>query len=192
MKRQGIILLAVAVAAAGAGYFLARSVGPGSGAGPESLPAQPTTAQPAPQADQVLGRPRPDFTLRDASGTAVSAGDFDGKVLLLNFWASWCAPCVEEMPLLADLQREFAGRGLQVVGIAVDDPQRAQAFAEHLALGYPLLFGMADAMGAGRRYGNRSGMLPYSVLVDDRGIVRWTHLGALSREDLETRLAELR
>ena len=192
MKAQTIILAAVAVTAAVAGYFLARGMAPGTEAAPEPYPAPPPTAGAAPQADQLLGQPRPDFTLRDVSDAAVSAGDFDGKVLLLNFWASWCAPCVEEMPMLADLQRDYAGRGLQVVGIALDDPQRARRFAEDLALGYPLLFGMADAMLVGRRYGNRSGMLPYSVLVDERGIVRWTHLGALSREDLETRLTELR
>ena len=192
MIKQGIILVAVAVAAAGAGYFLARSVDPRNGAGPAAHPVGPTAAEAAPQSDELLGRLRPDFTLQDAGGTAVSAGDFDGKVLLLNFWASWCAPCVEEMPMLTDLQRDYAGRGLQVIGIAQDDPQRAKAFAADLALGYPLLFGMADAMRAGRRYGNRSGMLPYSVLVDGRGIVRWTHLGPLTREDLEARLAELR
>lgn len=185
MIRQWIILAAVAVAAAGAGYFLARNMNAGSVVGPEPPPASI-----AARADQLLGRQRPDFTLRDASDAAVSAADFDDKALLLNFWASWCDPCVEEMPMLADLQRDHAG-DLQVVGIALDDPQRAQAFAQDLALDYPLLFGMADAMQVGRRYGNRSGMLPYTVLVDDRGIVRWTHLGVLSREDLEARLAEL-
>lgn len=189
---QGIILLAVAVAAAAAGYFLARGIDPRDAAGPERLPSRAATAGEAVTGEELLGHPRPDFTLRDVSGTEVTAGDFDGTVLLLNFWASWCAPCVEEMPMLSDLQRDHAERGLQIIGIALDDPQRARAFAEGMQLGYPLLFGMADAMQVGRRYGNRSGMLPYSVLVDQRGIVRWTHLGALSREALEARLAELR
>lgn len=191
MRTQWIILPAVAVAAAVAGYFLARGIDHRGAAGPESLPSGPAVAGAASTGEELLGRPRPDFTLSDASGADISAGDFDGQVLLLNFWASWCAPCVEEMPMLSDLQRDHADRGLRVVGIALDDPGRAQAFAQDLAPGYPLLFGMADAMQVGRRYGNRSGMLPYSVLVDQRGIVRWTHLGALSREILEARLAEL-
>ena len=94
--------------------------------------------------------------------------------------------------MLSDLQRDHAARSLQVIGIALDDPQRAQAFAEGLELEYPLLFGLADAALVGRRYGNREGMLPYSVLVDAGGIIRWTQLGALTRDDLEARLAELR
>lgn len=192
MRAQWIILPAVALAAAAAGYFLARGIDPRDAAGPEPLPSRPAAAGEALTGEELLGHPRPDFTLRDASGANISAGDFDGQVLLLNFWASWCAPCVEEMPMLAALQRDHADRGLRIVGIALDDPGRAQAFARELAPGYPLLFGMADAMQVGRRYGNRSGMLPYSVLVDRRGIVRWTHLGALSRETLEARLAELR
>lgn len=191
MRTQWIILLAVAVAAAAAGYFLARGIDQRGAADPAPIPSRPATAGEAATGEELLGRPRPEFALRDASGTEVAAGDFDGRVLLLNFWASWCAPCVEEMPMLSALQRDHADRGLQVVGIALDDPGRAQAFAAELAPGYPLLFGMAEAMQVGRRYGNRSGMLPYSVLVDRRGIVRWTYLGALSREALEARLAEL-
>ena len=186
MRFQWLILLAVAAAAAGAGYLMSRALDSGGeiGAGP--------AIQAAPLAKDLLGQPRPDFTLRNASGDPVSASDFDGKVLLVNFWASWCKPCVEEMPMLSDLQRDHAARSLQVIGIALDDPQRAQAFAEGLELEYPLLFGLADAALVGRRYGNREGMLPYSVLVDAGGIIRWTQLGALTRDDLEARLAELR
>ena len=114
--------------------------------------------------------------------------------------------------MLSRLQRDYSGRGLRVVGITVDDPVRARSFAEGLGLEYPVLFGPglfgpgstgpgsfeAGVSGAGaamlvsRRYGNASGMLPYSVLIDAAGIVRWTHLGAVTREQLETRLAELR
>jgi DNA polymerase-1 len=89
-------------------------------------------------AEELIGSRRPDFTLRDATGADIRASDFGGQVLLLNFWASWCAPCVEEMPMLSDLQRDHADRGLRVVGIALDDPGRAQAFAQDLALDYPL------------------------------------------------------
>jgi peroxiredoxin len=98
--------------------------------------------------------------------------------------------------MLSRLQREHAGQGLRVVGISVDDPGRAQAFAQGLGLEYPVLFGAGPsgagaAMLVGRRYGNASGMLPYSVLVDADGIVRWTHLGAVRREQLEAQLAAL-
>lgn len=183
-----LILLAVAGAAAGSGYLLSRIVDFGAGDGP----AGSAGSQAAPLAEDLLGQRRPDFTLQDAGGNFVSAGDFDGQALLLNFWASWCKPCVDEMPMLSDLQSDHAGNALQVIGIALDDPQRAQAFAADLGLQYPLLYGLADAVRVGRRYGNREGMLPYSVLVDDRGIIRWTKLGALTRGELEARFAEIR
>ena len=188
MRTQWLILLAVAAVAAGAGYFLSRTLDPGAGGGP----AGAAHRQAAPTAEDLLGQRRPDFKLRDAGGTLVSVNDFDGKALLINFWASWCKPCTEEMPMLSDLQRDHGGDGLQVIGIALDDPQRAEAFAADLGLDYPLLYGLADAVGVGRRYGNREGMLPYSVLVDARGRIRWTRLGALTRGELEAQLAELR
>jgi peroxiredoxin len=192
MKHQAVVLIVVAAAAAGAGYVLSRALDPGPAGVAEPLPAPAAAMQPAVQPDDLLGQQRPDFTLRDANGKPASAGDFDGKILLLNFWASWCRPCVDEMPMLSDLQRAHAERGLQVVGIALDDPQRAQAFAKDLELAYPLLYGLADAARVGRLYGNGGGMLPYSVLVDARGIVRWTQLGSVTREQMEVRLADLR
>jgi peroxiredoxin len=193
----------VALLAAGGGYLVAMRLGepPSPAALPAAAPITPpvttpvsTRAVPAPET--LVGQRRPDFSLADATGSPVAAADFDGHVLLLNFWATWCAPCVEEMPMLSSLQRDYAGRGLRVVGVTVDDPDRARAFAEGLGLDYPALFGAGpsgagEAMLVGRRYGNASGMLPYSVLIDAAGIVRWTHLGAVSREQLEAQLAEL-
>jgi len=122
----------------------------------------------------------------------LAAGDFDGHVWLLNFWATWCAPCVEEMPMLSQLQQDYAGRGLKVVGIALDDADRAREFAAGMGIKYPVLVGQADVVLTGRRYGNLTGMLPFSVLVDAEGLVRWTHLGALTRKDLEHQIKSLR
>lgn len=195
MSRQLVILALVALLAAGGGYLVAMRLG-----GPP-LPAatpvtNPVTSLAVPTPETLVGQRRPHFSLADAAGNPVTAADFAGQVLLLNFWATWCAPCVEEMPMLSRLQRKYAGRDLRVVGISVDDPGRAREFAEGLGLEYPVLFGAGPsgagaAMLVGRRYGNASGMLPYSVLVDADGIVRWTHLGAVSRDQLETQLAEL-
>ena len=188
MKGQLLILLAVAAAAAGSGYLLSRTFDFGAG----DRPASTAERQAAPPAEDLPGQRRPDFTLRDAAGTPVSVAEFDGQALLLNFWASWCKPCIEEMPMLSDLQRDHAGDGLQVIGIALDDPQRAQAFVSELGLEYLLLYGLADAARVGRLYGNREGMLPYSVLVDASGVIRWTRLGALTRDEVEAQLAGLR
>ena len=191
MSRQFVILALVALLAAGGGYFVAMRLGE-----PPLSTTTPVTNPPVPTPEALVGQRRPDFSLADAAGNPVTAEDFDGQTLLLNFWATWCAPCVEEMPMLSRLQREHAGQGLRVVGLSVDDPGRARAFAEGLGLEYPVLFGAGPAgagaaMLVGRRYGNASGMLPYSVLVDADGFVRWTHLGAVSREQLEAQLAAL-
>lgn len=189
--RQFLIIALVAVLAAAGGYFFAMRLVEWPAA---PLPGDSTAP---PSAASLVGQRRPDFTLADAAGNAAAAADFDGQIVLLNFWATWCAPCVEEMPMLARLHSDFAGRGLQVVGIAVDEPARAQSFADDLGLDYPVLFGAGlsgagEAMLVGRRYGNASGMLPYSVLIDAGGIVRWTHLGAVTREQLEHQIAALR
>ncbi len=93
--------------------------------------------------------------------------------------------------MLTRLQQDYASRGLQVVGIALDDPHKAGEFASELAVNYPILVGSIDTILAGRRYGNRSGMLPYTVLVDSDGIVRWAYLGALKQKELEAQIKAL-
>ena len=93
--------------------------------------------------------------------------------------------------MLSRLQEAYSAGGLQVLGIALDDPDRAAAFAKDMALSYPVLLGAADVVVTGRRYGNRSGMLPFSVLIDRQGVVRWTHLGLLKSEILEQKIQAL-
>ena len=187
MIRNTLLILVVALVAAGAGYFLARAMSPaqpvqsGTGLGAESSAA--------PRIDDLLGQRRPDFLLTDTAGTEVSASDFDGQVWLLNFWATWCKPCVEEMPMLSQLQQDYAGIGLRVVGIALDDPDRASKFVADLGIDYPVLVGKTDVVLTGRRYGNATGMLPFSVLVDAAGIIRWSHLGVVSHEALVQQLS---
>jgi len=183
MPRVALMVVVALLAAAG-GYFVAMY-----SAGSPSAPVVTTTPAATPAA--LVGQRRPDFTHRDPTGRAWSAADFDGQPLLLNFWATWCAPCVEEMPMLSTLQRDLAARGLRVVGIALDDPERAAAFAADLDLAYPVLVGDTDVVMTGQRYGNRSGMLPFTVLVDAQGIVRWTHLGALEAADVRAHVAAL-
>jgi peroxiredoxin len=184
VKKLALLAAAVAVVAALGGYFLARVMHPAASVHPQvvAVPVNP---------DSLVGEQRPDFVLKDTTGRQVSADEFSGRVLLINFWASWCKPCVEEMPLISSLYEELAGSGFSVVGIALDQPSRAAAFAAEIGVSYPVLVGETDTVMAGRRYGNHAGMLPYSVLVGADGIVRWTRLGAVSREDLERRVREL-
>jgi peroxiredoxin len=96
------------------------------------------------------------------------------------------------MPMLSLLQRDWSDRGVKIVGIALDDADRAREFVADMAIDYPILVGMADVVVTGRRYGNSTGLLPFSVLVDTDGIIRWTRLGALEREELERQILALR
>lgn len=171
MNARNLALFAlVAVLAAAAGAWVAAQR------------AQP--AGPPQSGEQLLGVQRPPFTLGAADGQRVSASDFDGRVLLINFWATWCTPCRAEMPMLNETYRQYREAGLSVVGIALDDVQRAREFAGQLGIDYTILVGSTDVMAAGLAYGNRAGMLPYTVLVDRDGTVRWTRLGELQREQL--------
>ncbi len=141
--------------------------------------------------DRVVGRPRPDFRLGNTSGEWVSASDYDQNVVLVNFWATWCKPCREEMPMLASLYQENKDKGLDVIGIALDDVQQASEFVEDLGITYPILVGSTDVMAVIREYGNLSGVLPYSVLVARDGVVNWAHLGKLDEEELSVRIDTL-
>ena len=93
--------------------------------------------------------------------------------------------------MLSDLHERMAGQGFQVVGIALDDVQQARDFVAELDIRYPVMVGGADVMAAGVSYGKRAGLLPYSVLVDRQGIIRWTNLGELEKADLDARIDEL-
>jgi peroxiredoxin len=145
----------------------------------------------SPAATNMIGQHRPPYTLGAMDGRRVSAAEFDGQVVLVNFWATWCAPCREEMPMLQQVQERFDGQGLQVVGIALDDVARAREFAEKLGISYTILVGSADVMATGVIYGNQAGMLPYSVLVDRDGVISWTWLGELDPDELALRVGEL-
>ena len=185
-------MVVVAFIASSGGYFLAKFlISP-----PESAIHGPGPAAiamtPALSADDLLGQRRPDFTLSDINGMPVSASDFEDKVWLVNFWATWCTPCVEEMPMLSRLQQEVAGQDVTIVGIALDDADRARKFAADMAISYPILVGQADVVITGRQYGNNTGMLPFSVLIDSNGIIQWTHLGPLTQVELKEKIQSLK
>ena len=135
------------------------------------------------------GTRRPDYTLGGSNGEQVTAADFDGRVVLVNFWATWCAPCRKEMPMLVELHHEYRAKGLEVVGIALDEVDQARKFAADLGVDYPILVGTTDVMATAREYGNLSGVLPYTVLIDREGIIRWTHLGEVKKAEVTREIA---
>jgi len=136
---------------------------------------------PSPQ--EVMGEPRPTFALPDLDGDERSIASFEGKVVLLNFWATWCPPCVEEMPVLDRLAREYGDQGLRVVGVALDDASAVRDFAETHDIDYPLLIGGREAYSLVRAYGNARTTLPHTVIIDRDGVVRRVHQGALEASE---------
>ncbi|AKS40741.1 TlpA family protein disulfide reductase [Wenzhouxiangella marina] len=135
-----------------------------------------------------VGDPRPPFQHAALDGRQVHVDDFDDQLLLVNFWATWCAPCRREMPLLDQAQRTH-GDQLTVLGIAIDDPGAVIEFLDSTPVSYPILVGSTDVVATQRAWGNAAGALPYTVLVDREGIIRWQHLGEVSEEELAEKLA---
>jgi peroxiredoxin len=118
-------------------------------------------------------------------GEAIDLRSWRGKPLLVNFWATWCPPCVEELPLLNAFHQQHAASGWQVLGLAVDQPSAVQRFMEKLPLNFPV--GMAGLAGTelSRTLGNATGALPFTVVMDRDGLVRHRKLGKVDIADLE-------
>ena len=139
----------------------------------------------------LLGNFRPDFQLTSNTGEFVSPADYSGKTILINFWATWCAPCRQEMPMLMDLQRQYGSHGLQVIGIALDDAESVRSFVKTYGISYPILVGSEDVFTTSVEYGNEEGVLPYSVLIDKSGVVRWHYAGIIQHKEITNLLSDL-
>jgi thiol-disulfide isomerase/thioredoxin len=130
-------------------------------------------------------------TFADTQGQAQSLGQFQGRVLVVNFWATWCAPCREEMPAFTRLQTRWADRNVQFLGLANEEPRRVERFGKDLAINYPLWVGGDEVGELSRRLGNERGVLPYTVILDARGQVLETRVGPYTEAALELRLKAL-
>lgn len=154
----------------------------GRGAAPPTIPSGPVDATPA----AILAA-----RFADADGKPATLAQFPGKVLVVNFWATWCTPCREEMPGFVKLQSRWQARGVQFVGLAQDEPAKVAAFGREYAISYPLWIGGAEVMDLSRRLGNRLGVLPHTVLLDGEGRVLESRIGMYSEADLDSRLAAI-
>jgi thiol-disulfide isomerase/thioredoxin len=178
------LLVIVAISAMLAGFYLSARHFSEPEAAPRIMPGPVSGGE-------LLGSYRPDFELGSNSGEFITPADFSGKTILLNFWATWCAPCREEMPMLMDLQNQYGSEGLQVIGIALDDVQNVRDFVSKYGISYPVLVGEEDVFETSAAYGNEEGVLPYTVLIDKRGIVRWRYAGLIRHDNISSLLSEL-
>jgi peroxiredoxin len=122
-----------------------------------------------------LHRPAPDFTLPLIDGGQLRLSSFRGKVVLLDFWATWCVPCREETPHFVELQQKYGSQGLQIIGVSMDDsPDPVRTFYQQFHMNYPVVMGTADVGGA---YGGVLG-LPIAFLIDREGRIYAKHIGA--------------
>lgn len=182
MKRA--LPLALLVLASGvAGYLLYPAFVGQHRLPDDGLPPIPA----APQAAEFA----PDFVLPDLEGTPRSSDEWHDTVRVVNFWATWCPPCIREIPLLVEIQREYAGRGVQVLGIAMDETEAVAEFAAEFEFNYPVLIGQEEAMELGHQFLDGFIGLPFTVFTDRAGRIVQVHNGEIHREQIEAILANL-
>ena len=119
-------------------------------------------------------------------GETLKLADFRGKPLVLNFWATWCPPCVEEMPLLDAFFRQNVSNGWQVIGLAIDQPSLVKRFMGQFPVDYPIALGGMNGSELGRLLGNAQGGLPFTVVFDAAGNVKVQKLGKLSADEIKS------
>jgi thiol-disulfide isomerase/thioredoxin len=127
----------------------------------------------------------------DPEGREQSLAPLAGRIMVINFWATWCTPCREEMPGFVRLQSRWKERGVRFVGIANDEALKVAAFGRELGINYPLWVGGTEVMDLSRRLGNRLGILPHTAILDAQGRVLESRIGAYSESALDSRLSEI-
>jgi thiol-disulfide isomerase/thioredoxin len=186
-RRQVIALLAVALGAGAAGLALSVAI---YGPGPLQRTPLGRWLDRLDDGGLALGDPVPRRAVQDFAGTPVILPP-SGQVTLVNYWASWCGPCREEMPLLSAFAAQEGANGVQVLGIALEEPGPAQAFLAVRPVGYRLAYELPSPTDSSVALGNARGLLPYSVLIDAEGRLRARRLGPFQdAADLQAWLVE--
>src|SRR3546814_3272408 len=130
----------------------------------------------------------PSINFFTREGKTLSLASLKGRWVLINFWASWCAPCIDELPNLVRAQDEYSGLGLQIIGPALDEARAVKPMLARFNINYPVTADFANGDLAMRAFGNDKGALPFPVLIDPDGFVVERHLGGMSAEQLEQML----
>lgn len=147
-----------------------------------------SSAKPA-AGPSMAGNTAPDFTLQALDGTTVHLSDYHGKAVVLNFWATWCAPCKIEMPWFVELQKQYGPQGLQLVGVAMDDatPKDIAVFAKQMGVNYPILVGKEAV---GQQYGGIP-FMPETFYIDRSGKIIENAFGLKSKSEIEDNMKKI-
>ena len=175
--KKTILIVTVAVAGLAGGLYLGQWQASRTTAPPDQPVARQTAVQPD---TTMINQRRPDFTLLDTEGRPRHIREWDGKVVMINFWATWCPPCVREMPALLKLHETYKDKGFVVVGVAIDEKQNVIDFIDPMGIEYPVLIGDQEGIYITRDYGNRLGVLPYTVVIDRDGKIVYRHRNEIS------------
>ena len=174
------IVAVIALAAGLAAFFISRAL------------LRPETPPPEPIRPAVIPEMRPDVTLADRDGKPRALSEWDGRPLVINFWATWCAPCRREIPMLNALAAEEAAAGVEVIGIAIDFREDVLKYLEKMPISYTVLIGEQDGMAAARAFGMESMGLPFTAFTDRQGRIATIHVGELHREQADVILSAVK
>ncbi|NMG76091.1 redoxin domain-containing protein [Aromatoleum diolicum] len=174
---RNTLIVAVAALAASAGYLAQRNAS-------SSTSGQPYAARNA-------GAPILALTLPDSNGGLQALEQWRGKVLVVNFWATWCPPCLREIPDFARVSERFSGAAVQFVGISIDKPDNVRKFADELKVPYPLLIAPLQTLELTTPLGNTAQALPFTAIFDRRGGLQLIKLGTLNEVELEGKIRAL-
>lgn len=191
MKRLSLALLALmlAVIAGLAGFYMSQSAQRQPSIEPSSEPSSLTTMNA--NGDSIIGTARPDFSLTDVAGETRNISEWDGKVIAINFWATWCPPCIKEIPEFIAIQQKYQAQGLQFIGIALQRAEEVTEFMQTYGMNYPVLAGEMEVIKLSESYGNDIGALPYTVIIDRQGLIHFVKRGPLAGDTAEAIIAKL-
>lgn len=180
MSRK-LLIAALLVVAATAGYLLRQQLATNTGDNPDLVRIN----------SAEVSASKVDFALPDLDGSTRQFSEWDGKHRIVNFWATWCAPCRREIPLLKQTQAKHAADGIQVIGIAVDFTEDVIAYAEQAEFNYPVLVGQEDAMAVAESSGVEFIGLPFTMIVTADGTLAGVHLGEIHAPQVDAIVEQL-
>ena len=187
LKSVGLLLLTVALAGCEAGSGTTASKAGQVTQQPAEAREAPRTATTAlPERTNNAWEMTP-FQLRDLQGDLHSLSDWKGKVIMMNFWASWCSPCQYEIPEFVHYQQQYGAKGLQIIGIGVDEKRKLANVARSLAINYPVLvLEPSVSRQLMSKWGNDTGIIPYTVVIARDGRIKYIHRGQMGQEEFDT------